>query len=204
MFGLEFLELTLTLQVSLGAGYLAYAVAYAGYRKDHRAEDAIFITIAFSALAQLLFVVLEHAQFLPIISVPSVFLTTIAAGALWRKFGMSFWQTLMRWSGVHRDDGNLRIWPILVHGNHEINQCQVYLKDGRVLNLLNGPAYIGQPWDGLLLGDDGSVLMVVENEYMPNGSVIEHGANFDAEWGTSLTYVPASEVSRVIFTLKKS
>ena len=50
-----FFELSLSLQVALASGYLAYITAYAGLRRGHATQDAVFISLVFSVIALLSF-----------------------------------------------------------------------------------------------------------------------------------------------------
>ena len=50
---------------------------------------------------------------------------------------------------------------------------------------------------GMYLGSDGSIVMVVEHEDLPDGTTEERTAIRDATWGTRVTYIPASEIARV-------
>ena len=91
----------------------------------------------------------------------------------------------------------------LVQTKKTVDQISVHLLDGRVLYLNDRPKYEGTPWDGLYLGGDGSVLMIVEEEKLPDG-IEEERKGICSDWGTRLTYLPASQITRVNIRLKWS
>ncbi|GLO70051.1 hypothetical protein MACH17_15680 [Phaeobacter inhibens] len=196
---IEFINLGAAVQVSLGAGYLAYCTAYAGFRRHHQTRDTIFISLVFAAIAS---AVISLAQSLG--AVPAYILSVLAAlvsAAIWRWFGRELWHRTMHVSKVHREDGVETTWENLVQTKKIVDQISVHLSDGRILYLNDRPKYVGTPWDGLYLGSDGSVLMVVEEEELPDGTE-EERQGICSDWGTRLTYVPASEITRVNIRLK--
>lgn len=196
---IDFINLGTTVQVSLAAGYMAYCTAYAGFRRHHQTRDTIFITLVFAAIAS---AVISQTQTLGTVTayVISV-LTVLISAALWRWFGKKLWQKLMRFSKVHREDGVETTWENLVQTDKIVDQISVHLSNERILYLNNRPQYVGTPWDGLYLGGDGSVLMIVEEEELPDGTE-EKRTGVRSEWGTRLTYLPASEITRVNIRLK--
>jgi hypothetical protein len=196
---IDFVNLGTAVQVSLGAGYLAYCTAYAGFRRHHQTRDTIFISLVFAAIAS---AVISQAQTLGV--VPAYSLSVLAAlvsAAVWRWFGRELWHRTMHVSKVHREDGVETTWENLIQTKKIVDQISVHLSDGRVLYLNDRPKYVGTPWDGLYLGGDGSVLMVVEEEELPDGTE-EKRQGICSDWGTRLTYLPASQITRVNIRLK--
>ena len=196
---LEFIELGAAVQVSLAAGYLAYCTAYAGFRRHHQTRDTIFISLVFAAIAS---AVISLVQVFG--TVPAYLLSVFAAllsASIWRWFGRELWHKTMRASKVHREDGVETTWEALVQTKKIIDQISVHLSDGRILYLNDRPKYVGTPWDGLYLGGDGSVLMIVEEEELPDGTEeVRQGVLSD--WGTRLTYLPASQIARINIRMK--
>jgi len=84
----------------------------------------------------------------------------------------------------------------------KVGQLSVHLKNGRVLYLHDRRAFLGCPWEGLYLGGDGSVIMAVESEELPDGTEEIREAVRDDAWGTRMTYIPASEIARVNIRIK--
>ena len=199
--GIEnFFELSLGVQVALGAGYLAYTTAYAGLRKDHGPEDAIFISLAFSALAMLIFTNLaSHGQWQQSIG---ALVGCLFAGSLWRIAVKKWWHKLMAIFGIHREDGVHSPWLSVTQSKHQVGQISVHTKNGKVLYLNNRPAFNDAPWSGLYLGGDGGVVMIVEEEELPDGKTEVREGIVDPVWGTRLTYIPAGEIERVNIRFK--
>lgn len=196
---IEFIELGTAVQVSLAAGYLAYCTAYAGFRRHHQTRDTIFISLVFAAIAS---AVISLVQILG--TVPAYILAVFAAllsASIWRWFGRELWHKTMHASKVHREDGVETTWEALVQTKKIVDQISVHLSDGRILYLNDRPKYAGTPWDGLYLGGDGSVLMIVEEEELPDGTE-EGRQGVCSDWGTRLTYLPASQIARVNIRMK--
>ncbi|WP_054008028.1 hypothetical protein [Cypionkella psychrotolerans] len=196
----DFFGLTLGVQVALGSGYLAYSTAYAGLRRDHGTEDAIFISLAFGALATLVFSILEpFGKWWQSIG---ALLICLVVGSAWRMFARGWWHKILAFFGVHREDGVHSPWHALIHAKYKVGQFSVHTKNGRVLYLNDRAAFHGLPWDGLYLGGDGGVVMVVEEEELPDGTTEQRAGIKDTAWGTRLTYIPADEIERVNIRLK--
>ena len=201
MSGADFFSLTLAVQAALGAGYLGYATAYAGFRRDHRSEDTVFISLAFAAFGYAAFG-LVAPKLGPLAGVLAAFGVALSVAAFWRALGRRVWLWFMGAAKVHREDGVHGGWAAILQSQRAVGQISVHLKSGRVLYLNDRPKYFDRPWDGLYLGSDGSVIMVVEEEELPDGTTEERAGIFDPDWGTRLTYIPAGEVGRVNIRLK--
>jgi hypothetical protein len=196
---IDFINLGTAVQVSLGSGYLAYCTAYAGFRNHHQNRDTIFITVVFAAIASAAYSASQDLGNIPAYII-SVF-TALLSAILWRWMGREAWQKVMQVTNVHREDGVASTWENLVQTNKKVDQISVHLNDGRVLYLNERPKYAKAPWKGLYLGGDGSVLMIVEEEELSDGTV-EERQGICSDWGTRLTYLPASQITRVNIRLK--
>lgn len=197
----DIFELSLSMQAALGAGYLGFATAYAGFRRDLRAEDVLFISLAFSAVAMTAFGVASGWAG-AIAGVLAAFGASLAAAGLWRAFGRGLCLRLMSALNIHRDDGLHSAWPAIVQAGRGCGQISVHMRDGRVLYLNDRKNVDGAPWGGLYLGSDGAVIMAVEEEEFPDGRTEVREGVTDSEWGTRLTYIPAAEIARVNIRLK--
>lgn len=201
MMGNDFFDLSLSVQTALGAGYIGYITAYAGFRQGHGAVDTLFISLAFASLGLLTFGLVEpHCGAVP--AFVAAFLTSIVVAGLWRKWGRNFWLWLTSYLGVHREDGTHAAWAGIVQTRREVGQVSVHTKDGRVLYLNDRRNYTDVPWKGLYFGGDGSVILAVEEEELPDGTDKTCDAISDPDWGIRLTYIPASEIARVNVRLK--
>lgn len=195
----DFIQLGTTVQVSLGAGYLAYCTAYAGFRRHHQNRDTIFVTLVFAAIASL---VISSTQILgEVLAYFIAVLATLFSAAVWRWFGRKLWLKAMQSSRIHREDSINTTWEALVQTDGTVDQISVHLSDGRVLCLNDRPKYVGTPWNGLYLGGDGGIIMIVEEEDFPDGTTEERQA-IRSDWGTRLTYLPASQITRVNIRIK--
>lgn len=197
---IAFFSLSLVTQVSLGSGYLAYLLAYAGLREHHNSLDAIFITLAYAAVASLGFWSAASAG--PWLAAMAGAGSAMTAAALWRKWLRDICQRLLSIARVHRDDGLHRAWSAIVQTDCKVGQASVHTKDGRVLYLNDRSLYSKSPWQGLYLGGDGSVVMVVEEEELPDGTTEVRQGVADDNFGVRMTYIPPDQVARVNLRMK--
>ncbi len=186
----------LVMQLALGAGYAGYAIAYAGLRRDHSATDAALCSLAFGVPAILVFSALvERGQ---MVAALAGFVVAIGVACLWRMGGRDGAYFLLNGLGVHQDDGLSNTWDALIHRKGlKVSQMSVHMTDGRILYLSDRTLVKGAPFDGLLLGGDGSIAMVVQKERAADGSTVEKSDIADDEWGYRLTYIPADHVAQV-------
>lgn len=190
----EILNMTLAAQVALGGGYLAYATAYAGLRRGHATEDAVFITFAFGIFASLAFG-FAQPRGVPLAVLAGVGSALLAA-VVWRMCGRSLWQSLIEGAGVH-DDGIATAWDGLIQSPGQmVQQVSVRLRDGRILRTDRRDPFLGQRHGGLILGRDGDIVLVVETELAADGT-IRHPPHVLNDDGIRLTYVPASEIVQI-------
>jgi hypothetical protein len=192
----DLLSLPLEIQIAVGGGYLAYSVAYAGLRSGHGATDMTMRSLAFGLVGMFTYIVL-----LPftgtfgsgIVAVGAC----ITAGASWRAWGARKWAGLIKLTRVHQDDGMISAWDAFIQSpNLKVTQAMVRLKSGRELFCSETAEYIGGPMNGLLLGSDGGIVIAVESEEMPGGETLDR-THIKDQWGTRMTYVPASEIEMI-------
>lgn len=201
MIGSDFFSLSIAVQAAIGAGYLGYVTAYAGYRRYHKTEDAVFISVAFSSIALFSYGLAD--RYLGAAgAVAAAFVSSLAVAFTWRKWGRRAWLLIVSSIGVHRDDGAFSAWDEFAQTDRLVDQAYVVLKSGRTLCLNDRRAFFGAPWNGLYLGGDGSVIMVVEDEDLPDGTCRYRETIKDDLWGTRMTYVPADEIARVELRMK--
>lgn len=201
MFSGDFLNLSLSVQVSLASGYLSYVTAYAGFRKEHSGQDAAFITLAFASIAQLTFI-LADPYCGSIGACASALSASLLAAVLWRRCGKKCWQWVMAKTNTHRDDGVHAGWLVVTQTPKIVEQVSVHMKNGRVLYLNDRRQYNDAPWQGVYFGGDGSVAMVVDEEELPDGTTEAREGMVDPDWGTRMTYIPASEIARINIRMK--
>ncbi|MFC3180481.1 hypothetical protein [Cypionkella sinensis] len=187
--------LPFTVQLGLGVGFLAYVTAYAGRRRGHSISEITFLTMAFGLPALLPLIngtgpVAANA----IIGVMMAF----GVALIWRGWALEAWQWAAKSIGLHAEDGLSFGWDKIVsYPNLATNQISVHTADGRILYLNDRTRFANAPFNGLYLASDGSIIMVVEEERMPDGSEqVRQNINHDT-WGARMTYIPSDQVKRV-------
>ena len=191
----EMFNLPLELQTALAGGYLAYWIGYAGLEGNRRAVDIALLTFAFGLPAIGAFrLALPHGALWAVMAGLGI---AISGGLLWRIVGRELVLATLKRLGIHREDGVHSAWAALIQQrNLTVGQLSVHTKDGRVL-YQNANHYPEAHLGGMYFGGDGSIVMVVEEEDLPNGSEEQRTGIKDANWGTRVTYIPADQIQRV-------
>ncbi len=191
----DLLTLSLAVQIAIAGGYIAYLIAYAGIRQHHTASDTVLKSFAFGCVASFIMTRgYQHAILTPIVA----FASAIAAGLLWKLFGMSAWQKMLRASKVSWADDIPSAWLSVTATRTDCSPSQVCveLNDGRLLFCENtrlfGDAHEGPVTLGLL----GDIAFYVTAERRADGTWDEKTDVRHAE-GDLMTYVPASNIRRV-------
>lgn len=197
----EVLNLPIGIQVALGSGYLAYVTAYAGLRRGHGPADTAFISLAFGLVGMVVF---DRTGSLSIWqSVALAVLAAVATGAIWRVWGARMWHRIVHGLRIHADDGTATAWDALIHkAGQTVQQVSVHTKDGRVLYLNDRHPYVLGPHRGLILGGNGDIVLVVEEERIPGTEGDEVRDGIVTRNGTRLTYIPAAEIARINMRVK--
>ncbi|WP_421998148.1 hypothetical protein [Roseovarius confluentis] len=188
-------NLPLELQTALAGGYLAYWIAYTGLDRNPRAIEVAFRTFAFGLPAVAAFrMALEIS---PAVAVAAGIASAITCAALWRVVGRSLTLWALEKLGVLGDDGLDNAWTALIQQRKlTVGQLSVHTKDGRVL-YQNGHEYPEAHLGGMYFGQDGSIVMVVEEEELHDGTEEKREGITDPNWGTRVTYIPADQIARV-------
>lgn len=191
----KIMALPIAVQLSLGVGYLAYCIGYAGLRRGHTIADASFMSLAFSLMPLLIFNWMIGTG--NVVAGLVAAIVGLLCGMLWRAGGRRLWSWLMDDLGVHGDDGLHTAWETVIQQpGLKVQQVAVLHKDGRKLLLSERGDIDALPHRGLILGADGSVVMMVQEEVSPDGSRRQAEGVITAN-GARLTYIPADEVRQI-------
>lgn len=189
-----FFELGLGVQIALGFGYLGYLIGYAGLRRHHVGTDRVFISIAFGVVGLLAFTLSKDLGLTIAVALSAI--AVMLAGVIWRGILRHWFLKILNRMQVHQDDGLHFGWDQFIQNIGNVLQASVRLTDGRVLYLNDRRKYKDAPHEGLYLGGDGSVIMIVEEEEFPDGKT-EARDGITSDWGTRLTYIAADRVVQV-------
>ena len=203
-----FIDIPLSVYIAIISGYLAYRVAYSGISESHKVFDIMLISIIFSSVATLTIFMFNELKIVHNIfssdslKLASAFSFTILFGLFWRKIGIYNWRKFLEYLNVYKEDGSIVAWNVLTKQNKEFVQAKVTLKNGTVLSLLDRIILDNVPFKGLYLDDEGGIFLVVQEMQLQDGTIVKIQNASDKIWGTSFTYVPASEINSVSFRLR--
>lgn len=208
MFGMDdkLLALPWQIQLSLGAGYLAYLIAYAGNRQHHTATDTVFRSAAFGIIASttLLWLPspLNWPSWFPHSKLwrPALALTlTVIAGALWRWRGMRWSRELLRFTNVSWSDDIPSAWLSITTERTDVHPSQIAvdLNDGRTLVCDDTRQFEDAPYGPCKYGLDGSIAFYVTAERRPDGTWIDAMDVRQPGNGDRITFIPASAIKRI-------
>lgn len=183
------------IQVAIGSGYAGYMVAYLGLRDHHKAADALFRAIAFSLVATAVLSI--SGALTPFARGILAFLTTVAAGAFWRRLGIKLFEKGVRAIGTRSDD-----WPsawakIALANDRTVSQLAVELDDGTWLYCHETAQFADAPHDACTFGGIGDLALYVTHKKPQGVEQFEVPGVIDEHHGTKLTYVPASRIRSV-------
>lgn len=189
----------------IGSGYIGYRIAFTGKDKTHATIDVIFLTFVFAALAKfasgylrpLLATHLSQANSEIVVAVVSL-LVVIAAAAIWRRFGeFQIFRALRQLKVSHSDRYHTAWETITLRSGIYPSQLIVRKKDGSSLMSEKLSDFAKAPFGPCVFGSDGSIALYVTDFKSLNGeweSIVDAAT---PDWGQSITYIAASEISEI-------
>lgn len=199
----EILSLSWQVQVALASGYAAYITSYRGVRTHHSAQDTVFLALVFSLLASAELWLCR--SFTPLLSGASAFILSVAAGMLWRRRGARLLNALLRGPNTTWSDDTPSAWARLQENREfPLSQLSVLLKDGTWLHCNQTVNFDGLPYAPAVLGTSGDVLMYLTSVKQKDARERQQSTTIDPDFGSRLTYVPASEIARINVRLMPS
>lgn len=193
------LDLPFEVLAVLAAGYLSYRLAYTGKDGAHAPVDVVFLALVFALLAKLIAIALIYL----IPSIPSVLSYTVAlcftviGAAAWRRLsGRIDW--LLRRMGISTFDRHETAWgSFLAEERKRVTSLIVHKKNGETVMSEPLSDFEGALFGPCILGEDGSVAMYITDFRRREDEDWQESDPRDAEWGTAVTIIPASEIAWV-------
>lgn len=183
------------IQVALGSGYAAYMAAYTGIRGHHQGVDVTFRAIAFGLVATAVLMVVPASR--PVLSIALAFVTAVAAGASWRRFGMTLWMKLLRNSDVTWGDDTPNAWVRMISNqDHYVSQISVLTTDNRWLRCDDTASFLNAPLGPCILGTNGDIILY-PTHVQESGKDPKQVNVVDDYHGTRATYISASQIKQV-------
>ena len=190
----ELYKLPVEFQIALAAGYMGAWITFLGIERQPRIIDITFRSLIFGLPPISLLRLLPDQELYVII--PSAIAMSVGLGCLWRGLGRRISHKVLAKLGI-ANDGLANVWTAIIQTPKlQVSQLSVHTKDGRIL-YQNEHRYENALFGGMNLGSDGSILMVVDEEFIPDQGEENRTGIEDKLHGTRITYIPASEVARV-------
>ncbi len=196
----NFFQLSVELQIALGAGYLGYLTAYLGIRSHHQQIDVAFLTVVFGLVATV------TASFVPndvvFWKALAACVSSISAGVFWRRWGRQSIRSVLKLGRLaYSDDDPTVLTAIASDVDHNVTQAVVVLTDGTELVCGDTAEFADAPIAPFIFGADGSIGLYVTASHRrdSNGQMVESArkGTRDPSWGDRMTIIPSSNVLRV-------
>lgn len=199
----KLLSLPWEIQVALGSGYLAYALAYQGIKDHHKPIDTAFRTIAFGLCATAVLTLIPASY--GIIRIAAAVLAALTGGALWRYCIADLVVWLVRKADLSWSDETPSAWSkITLHNNRAyVSQLSIQLDDDSWLFCNDTRQFAESPYGPCVLGTNGDVAIYATHKCRPGEEIVEVDDVRDLHHGDNLTYVPAAKIRRVSLRLLK-
>lgn len=186
------------LQLVLGCGYLAYLISYVGIRHNHKPVDAVFLTITFGLVAGLALSLVPEFPFARRLGI--AFGASVVIAIAWRMIGRQLVRGTFRALGYSSADDTSSAWEhIQEETKAKPTQLTVETADGWQYFCTDTTKLKGLPFNPYVLGTNGDVLMYADHTQGPSADQASTKEDMrDPYFGTNVTYLPASQVRRVM------
>lgn len=200
----KFFEISWELLLTVSCGYAGYFVANVGARDHHKTVDITFSTLVygfFGTAAYLCILALNSPMWFATIC---AFLGAMISAGIWAAKLRSLFTKALRKLGVsHTDDLPSALSSMFSDRTSHATQLSVRLANGVWLMCNDLARFKDAPNGPCVIGSGGDVLMYVTHHADPGGPYEECEPG-PADWGLELTYIPASQVTRIDLRKKKS
>lgn len=201
----DWLELPIYLQVTLGGGYLAYAIAYNGKRKEERSWDVILGTVLMSLPGLVIWLWLESWAVPAWGAIVIVLMAALVVGVAWRLWGRTAWMLAMLHGCVSNSDDRTDVWARITQDlSIYTTQLKVTLQSGTVYMCQDVSLFEDAPISMYSTDIEGNVVMYVTHIAAVNGDFEAVDGVQSASWGDLITYIPAAEIKLVEFRHKRA
>ncbi|HZS62890.1 MAG TPA: hypothetical protein VFA53_00095 [Xanthobacteraceae bacterium] len=192
----ELLNLSWQVQVSLASGYVAYTVAYLGFREHHRPIDTILLTLVFGLFATATLWFLSNQSAL--ISGAAAFFVACISAVIWRKWGVRLRQKLLRVLNLTWGNDDPSALATLTRStDHYVTQVGVALDDGTWLTCEDTSKFSDAPFGPCIIGPSGDIGLYLTQEEKPNGKRKKIKTARNEYYGDRITYIPASRIRQI-------
>ena len=189
--------LPVTIQVSLGCGYVSYIVTTYGIRNRERPLDQLFIVLAYSGFATV---------FLTYLSVHGAFVASITAliasfllAIIWRKFLSKKIVLFLRNIGMTwSNDDTSALMTLCRNTTHPVSQIAIETASGDMLECRDTKVFQNSPFGPLMIGPDGDAAIYVTHETSLDSKTVEVNSTFNDEYGTQITYIPKEQIKSIV------
>ncbi len=192
------------IQIVIATGYIGYSTAKLGLRDKERKDELLYGIIVYGLFGYIAYDLLKpgftHFLF------PAVFSTcfVVVIACLWRKYVKRIFNHFFHKIGVLNEDGTPSVWVGMTQCTHAgPTQIKVLLKDGTSLICNDVQSFSDAPFPRYYTDNEGNIGLYVTSLKKAGGTTKNMPTVRDKNWGDRLTYVPNSEISRIMIRFKK-
>lgn len=186
--------------IALAGGYIGYRITATGKDGSHTGVDVAFGSLVFALVSRLAAVGMSRISVSLALQAVAAILAASVVAILWRKWGERCFFTILRDMRVSISDRHRTAWdPLRVNPGLHPTQIIVRRKDGVQLMCERVSRFDYMPTGACCFGTDGSVVLYVTDVLEPGAEDWEElDPRGPDDWGTLMTYVPASEVAQLM------
>ena len=201
---LDFWSQTFEIQLVLASGYAAYFASYIGIREHHKPIEILFIVMVYGLATKFCFDFVGELVARPVAASIS-FVATVLIGIVWRAWGRGVTRKLIRNTGYSwSDDDPSALHSITSSTDCWFTQVAVQTIDGTWLECRDTTSVSEEPNGPFIVGQTGDIALYVTDVTKPND--VKHSNQsslLDPSWGSRMHYIPANQIMKVTFRLKK-
>lgn len=197
------LDLPFQIQGILAIGYLSYRLATTGLDKRHRTGDFILQVFVYGAMAKLAHELCIQYGFSIIISWTAATIAALLIAGIWRSIGQRIVVSLLRRAKITRENFFPSTWTAIIGTSNCWKYISVRLIDGTYLHSDIDRLPHGLPHEPLDVDPEGNIAMYITGirKHDTNDDILEESEVLDIFGRAHLTYIPASQISRITVSL---
>ncbi|MCI5120982.1 MAG: hypothetical protein D3908_07315 [Candidatus Electrothrix sp. AUS4] len=191
------------IQIVIATGYIGHSIAKAGFRDKERKDELLYSIMVYGLFGYAVYHTADSNGFCFLASALFAIISVVVAAIFWRKTGSRIFNKILHNAAISNEDGTPDVWTGIIQCTHAgPTQVVVVLKDGTELSCNDVQSFRNASFPKYYTDNAGNIAFYVTSIKKNDGTVKEMPSVRDSQWGDRLTYIPASEISRVMIRFK--